>query len=126
MKEKQRAGRNFLEFVPRPLIPTGSGSDGRVHLLKEKVRLRWLKWVIDRLGKSQHMRIHLDEFGSAAWLEADGKRSVGEIAACLRARFGAAIEPAEMRVSQFFGMLKQNGFVALDEGSAHRAPEEGT
>ena len=124
MKAKQWAGRNFLDFVPRPAIQFETGPDGRVFLLKEKTRLRWLKQVIQRLGKSQHMRIHLDEFGSAAWLEADGRRTVGEIVARLRPHFGEAIEPAETRVSQFFVLLSHNGFVALDPGSAPKTAEE--
>ncbi|HNX97006.1 MAG TPA: PqqD family protein [Candidatus Aminicenantes bacterium] len=125
MKDKRWAGRNLLDFVPRPAIPFETGADGRIFLLKEKTRLRWLKRVIQRLGKSQHMRIHLDEFGSAAWLEADGRRTVGEIVARLRPRFGEAIEPAETRVSQFFVLLSHNGFAVLDPGTAQRTMEEG-
>lgn len=107
---------NFLEYVPVQSCPWGKDEKGRVYLIKEKTRRRLLKKVIGWLGRSQEFHIHLDDLGSAAWLAADGRRTILDIAAGMKAGSGAAIEQAEPRLAKFFALLARDGFVRWGGG----------
>lgn len=94
---------------------------GRVYLIKEKTRNRFLKKIIDMFHKSQYFHIHLDELGTSAWLLIDGKKSVNEICRQMKEEFGERLHQAEGRVSFFFAMLKKNKFV--DFRGQHTGPK---
>jgi hypothetical protein len=102
---------NILEYVPVQNCPWDRDASGRVFLIKEKTKNKFLKKVIGRLGRKQDFHIHLDDLGSAAWLEADGRRTILQIGAILKQAFAARIEPAEPRLAKFFAMLARDGFI---------------
>lgn len=102
---------NILEYVPVQNCPWDRDEKGRVFLIKEKTKNKLLKKIIGWLGRNQDFHIHLDDLGSAAWLESDGQRTILQIAAILKQTFAARIEPAEPRLARFFAMLARDGFV---------------
>jgi len=104
---------NFLDYVPEKAIAWQLDDQGRVFLIKPKTGNRLLKRLIQLAGRNQDFHIHLDELGSAAWLQTDGRRSVQQISQLLQERFGARVEPAVERVCQFFALMKHNRFVEL-------------
>lgn len=104
---------NLLDYVPRRTIAWEQGGDERVYLIKDRARSRWFKKFIRALKVSEHIHIHLDEFGSAAWLEADGARSILEISRALQQRFGERMNGAEQRTAWFFAQLRSHKFVEL-------------
>ena len=82
--------------VVRPQ-PTGGGFSGAIDRLLFLLSAR---------------RIRLDAVGSFAWLQLDGSRSVGQVAALLRQEFGEEVEPAEQRLGQLVRVLRREGLVA--------------
>jgi hypothetical protein len=102
---------NILEYVPIQNCPWGQDDKGRIYLVREKTRNKLLKKIISWVGRSQEFHIHLDELGSAAWLAADGRRTILEVGAALKPAFGDRIAPAETRLARFFAMLARDGFV---------------
>ena len=102
---------NILEYVPVQNCPWGTDDKGHVYLIKEKTKNRLLKKIIGWLGRSQDFHIHLDELGSAAWLQADGERTVLAISSVLKNEFAEKIEPAETRLAHFFALLVRDRFV---------------
>jgi hypothetical protein len=102
---------NFLEYVPVQSCPWGKDEKGRVYLIKEKTRRKWLKKIIGWIGRSQDFHIHLDELGSAAWLATDGRRTILDISQTLQQGTAARIEQAEPRLAKFFALLARDGFV---------------
>ena len=63
-------------------------------------------------------RVRLDEVGSLAWTLFDGRRTVGEVAAALRERFGDRVEPAEERLGILLSSLQRGrlvGYAGYDE-----------
>jgi hypothetical protein len=102
---------NILDYVPVLNCPWELDKDGKVYLIKEKTRRKILKKIIGWIGRSQDFHIHLDDLGSAAWLQADGRRTVLEVSAILRRNFADKVEPAEQRLARFFAMLAKDGFV---------------
>ena len=75
---------NILDYVPVQNCPWDKDEKGKVYLIKEKTKSKLLKKIIGWLGRSQDFHIHLDELGTAAWLQADGQRTILEISAILR------------------------------------------
>lgn len=101
------------EWIPGRTLEWQEDDEGKVFLLKEKSRNRIMKWLIDKAGKSQYFRIHLDRFGAKAWRLADGKRSIVEIASDMANEFGDELNDASGRVIRFFTLLGSSGFVVF-------------
>ena len=70
-----------------------------------------LKKIIGWVGRSQEFHIHLDELGSAAWLAADGRRTILDIGETLKRGGAGTIAQVEPRLAKFFAMLARDGFV---------------
>jgi len=102
---------NILDYVPLQNCQWAMDEKGKVYLIKEKTKNKILKKIIGWLGRSQDFHIHLDELGTAAWLQADGQRTILEISAILRQALAAKIEPAETRLARFFALLARDHFV---------------
>ena len=67
-----------------------------------------LAWLSSRMSTK---RVRLDEVGSLAWTLFDGRRTVAEVAAALRERFGDRVEPAEERLGTLVRQLHRGGMV---------------
>jgi len=102
---------NILDYVPIQNCPWGTDEKDKVYLIKEKTKNKLLKKVIGWLGRSQDFHIHLDELGSAAWLQADGQHTILAISLILKKVFAEKVEPAETRLAHFFAMLARDRFV---------------
>ena len=102
---------NFLDYVPIRNCPWERDKDGKVYLIKEKTKRKILKKIIGWLGRSQDFHIHLDDLGSAAWLAADGRRTILDIRAVLPPDGPGGIEQAMPRLAKFFALLARDGFV---------------
>lgn len=67
--------------------------------------LAWLR------SKAKSRSVRLDEVGSLAWNQLDGRRTVGEVAAVLREQFGERVEPVEERLGVLLQSLHRGGVV---------------
>jgi len=101
------------EWIPGRTLDWQEDEDGKVFLLKEKSRNRIMKWLIDKAGKNQYFRIHLDRFGSQAWRMADGNLTISQITLAMEAEFGDELNDAPDRVTRFFTLLGSSGFVVF-------------
>jgi len=102
---------NFLDYVPVRNCPWDKDGQGHVYLIKEKTKKKLLKKFIGWIGRSQDFHIHLDELGSAAWLAADGRRTILAISETLKQDGSGTIKQFEPRLAKFFAMLARDGFV---------------
>ncbi len=103
-------GSNLLELSP---LRTASWSEdaGRVVVEIPAPSRPWrapLAWLSSKMSSK---RVRLDEVGSLAWTLLDGRRTVGEVAAALRERFGDRVEPAEERLGTLLRSLHRGGLV---------------
>ena len=67
------------------------------------------------LRRSEHIRVKLDELGSAVWSLIDGSRTVRQIAEEIGNRFGASADPLHSRLAEFLEILLRNRFVRVLE-----------
>ena len=63
----------------------------------------------------KHIKLKLDELGSATWLEIDGGKNVQNICDLLKEKIGEKINPAEERVTKFLSQLYLNKFITFKE-----------
>jgi len=68
------------------------------------------RWVGRQVGRPD-VTVNLDEFGSAVWIDCDGKNTVAEIAERMRGRFGEHIEPVDERLGMFLWALAQRRMI---------------
>ncbi|MFQ5349360.1 MAG: PqqD family protein [Thermoanaerobaculia bacterium] len=104
------AGTNLLELVP---VRTAGWSEdaGRVVLEVPAPSRPWRAPIAWLSSKASSKRLRLDDVGSFAWTRLDGRRTVGEVAAVLRERFGDRVEPAEERLGALLSSLHRGGLV---------------
>ncbi|HWG89634.1 MAG TPA: PqqD family protein [Candidatus Thermoplasmatota archaeon] len=75
--------------------------------------------LVARLARGpKHVRVTLDELGTATWLLADGSRTLQQIADELKARLGESVDPAGPRTAAFLQGLRIRGLVDFYEGPA--------
>lgn len=113
---KTKSSVNFLDLVPGQKYNWDKNEDGKTFLLVPRFGNRWLKKFAMNMGKSEFVRLYLDDNGARVWELIDGKRTVGAICDLLQEQSGEKLEQAEQRICFFMGMLKKNDFITLQEG----------
>ena len=104
----------FWSARPRRRLDWRDQDDGRAVVLRPKFgESRAGRWLAARLGDPCY-RIRLDEVGAFIWRACDGETPLLEIAARLRAKFGARVEPAEERLARFVRTMLRSRMVATE------------
>lgn len=102
---------NLLEVTPVRLAEWNE-HEGRIIVVRPQSVRAGLVGQIDRLlYLLSARRIRLDAVGSFVWLQLDGERSVGQVAALLREQFGAKVDPAEARLGHLVRVFRREGLV---------------
>jgi hypothetical protein len=102
---------NLLELIPDRNIQSEKTGEGLTILLKQKFHHPWfIKHILPRL-KNPHYKIKLDDVGSFIWELCDGEKSIKEISARLKEKFGDKVEPLYDRLGIFFQNLEKNNFI---------------
>ncbi|MFC1732758.1 PqqD family protein [candidate division KSB1 bacterium] len=106
---------NLLDLTPIRIHEHIEEEEGKLTLLVPKFRNKKLSNFIIRQGRPKFFRIHLDEFGSAAWLEMDGKKNMKTICDNLSEKFGDNIQPVEQRISKYLTTLYDQRYITFVE-----------
>ncbi|MBX3042552.1 MAG: PqqD family protein [Candidatus Kapabacteria bacterium] len=106
---------NYLDLTPYRKYNHSLKEDGLIDVLVPRFTDKILGKILQPKLKNPYIRANLDELGSAAWLEIDGKRKVGEIINLLDSSLGDKIQPAQQRVTLFLSYLHRNGFINFKE-----------
>jgi len=103
---------NYLDYIPvrSDKYKWEKDRDGDVTIFVEN------KGVFNRLAqiilkKPKVSQIHLEKFGSFIYPLIDGKSTVYEIGQSVNSRFGDEVQPLYPRLSQYFRMLHDYGFI---------------
>lgn len=109
---------NLLELAPER-VAEWCEEDGRILVDRPVPDAPWrapLAWLSYKVSTK---RVRLDDVGSFVWRMLDGRHTVAEIAAALRAEFGERIEPAEERLGEMVRILHRGELIE------YRRPENG-
>ncbi|MDH7604457.1 MAG: PqqD family protein [Melioribacter sp.] len=106
---------NYLELTPVHLMKYESDENNFVTIHIPKFNSSFsFKYIMPRL-KNPFIKLKLDELGSAAWLEIDGKKKVLEIADRLTQKFGSKVQPVEERLTKFLTQLYEQRLITFEE-----------
>ena len=106
------AGVNLLDLRPVRIADWSEDAEGHVVVERStpagkglaRLRVRLDQWLATP-------RVRLDETGSFAWKRFDGERTVREVVAAVRERFGTEAEPVEERLGAFVRLLRRERLV---------------
>ena len=63
--------------------------------------------------RSSHIKVKLDDLGSAVWRLIDGTRDFRQIGEQIQSSFGEEAQPVYPRLEEFLGILVRNRFIRL-------------
>jgi len=106
---------NYLELTPYKLYSDETDENGLITILVPKFTNPIAKRLLEPTLSSKFFRIKLDELGSEAWKNTDGKKRVFEIANILSRKFGAKIQPIDQRLTKFFTGLYLQNIISFNE-----------
>ena len=114
-REEELEGVNLLELAP---VRTAEWEEEeeRVVVLRPFPTTHGPRGVLDRFfHRMSASRIRLDEVGSVAWRALDGERTVAEVAALLREKFGEGVDPTEERLGHLIWLMRREGLLRYPE-----------
>lgn len=106
---------NTFDLTPAYLVKHEIGENNLVTVLMPKFQNKITIKLFEPKLKSPHIKIKLDELGSAVWLAIDGKKNVGVIAGELVAALGDKIQPVEERLPKFLTQLYEQRLITFEE-----------
>jgi hypothetical protein len=106
---------NTFDLTPTYLVNHEIGENNLVTVLMPKFQNKITRKLLETKLKSPHIKIKLDELGSAVWLAIDGKKNVGVIAGELVASLGDKIQPVEERLPKFLTQLYEQRLITFEE-----------
>lgn len=112
---RKRKQENFLDYIPKRNKLYEWDLNQKKHVEVAVVN----RGLFNRIAqiffrKPKVSRIELDELGSFIWQELDGKKTVYEIGACVKERFGKKAEPLYERLSEYIRILHNNRFIVYE------------
>lgn len=102
--------------------------DGKVDILMPRFKHPIWKRALQPHWKQEFIRIHLDETGSAIWLQVDGTINVTELCSRVQATHPETLHPpaeTERRVTQFLSMLYQQRYITFREITREKKQDQG-
>ena len=103
----------MLDTIPSIDCQFEQSNDGKVTLVLPRFKTKWIRKMSAKLGRSEYIKIHLDERGSQTWQLIDGKRTVHQIGAHLEKDEDESDQQFYERLSIFIGTLTRNGWLQL-------------
>lgn len=114
-RRKKLKNSNYLELTPLHLMNYEVDENNNVTILIPKFTSEFSKKYLMTKLKNSYIKLKLDELGSAAWLEVDGKKNVSEIAFNLTQKFGNKIQPTEERLTKYLTQLYEQKLITFEE-----------
>lgn len=115
--ERRKILKNASAFdlTPIRIMNHAVDENGVVSILIPKFKNRIVKKYFEHLLKHPHIKLKLDEIGSAVWLLIDSDKKLGTIADELVVKFGEKIKPVEERLPKFISQLYEQSFISFKE-----------
>ena len=107
---------NYFELVPILLCEHIVEPSGLVTVLVPRFRKEFWKKLLPARLTERDIKIHLDELGSAVWLQINGTNNVSAICTHLNNTFGEKIIQTEERVTKFISRLFGNNMISFKQG----------
>ncbi|MFZ2865331.1 MAG: PqqD family protein [Ignavibacteriaceae bacterium] len=114
-RKKILANVNTLELTPIKIYSDEENDNNLITVKVPKFRNRFaVRYISPRL-KSDHFKIKLDKFGSAVWININGKTKVEKIIKDVKNKFGDELLQGEEMITKFIFQLYSQGFISFKE-----------
>lgn len=114
-RKKILKNSNTLDLTPFKLFSEEIDKENQVTVIVPKFKNELAKKLIVPKLKSADFRIKLEKFGSAVWINIDGKNNVQEIIKIVTEKFGEELIQPEERVSKFIFQLYEQKLISFNE-----------
>ncbi|MBK9098902.1 MAG: PqqD family protein [bacterium] len=114
-RKKILKNSNTLDLTPFKLFSEEVDKEKQVTVIVPKFKNEFAKKLIVPRIKSADFRIKLEKFGSAVWMNLDGKKNVQEIIKIVSEKFGEELIQPEERVSKFIFQLYEQKLISFNE-----------
>jgi hypothetical protein len=109
MKNKQK--KNYLDLIPRKNSAYTLDRHSSLVILHMTHTSFFHRLTQKFFNRSPLSYIKLDVYGSFLWHHINGRRTIGEIASCLKEHFGEEVEPLYNRLVYYMQILYNNHFI---------------
>ena len=119
---------NSLDLTPIRQKEFEMKDNGKVDILLPRFKNPVLKRALQSRRKDEYIRIHLDDLGSAIWLQIDGKMNVHELCSQLQSTYPEKLNPpeeTEERVAKFLSLLYRERYLTFREITKEKNPSAG-
>lgn len=114
-RKKILKSANTLELTPIKIYADDKNDNNLITVRVPKFRNKFaVKYISPKL-KSDHFKIKLDKFGSAVWININGKTKVEKIIKEVKNKFGDELLQEEERITKFIFQLYSQGFISFKE-----------
>jgi len=108
---KMKESDNLLDMIPEIQCKWVIDNNETVSLVVPRFKNRFMKKIAVKLGKSEEVKIHLDEKGSNTWRLIDGFKTVEAIGKKLEQEEDESVEQFYQRLCEFLMILAKNRFI---------------
>ncbi len=119
---------NYLDLTPLRQMEFEIREDGKVDILMPRFKHPVWKRALQPHWKQEFIRIHLDEMGSAIWVEVNGTIKVNELCSKVQTTHPEKLHPpeeTEKRVTQFLSLLYQQRYITFREITREKKEDQG-
>ena len=110
--KKNQPQINYLDLIPEKAPSIKWHRDLKEKIILEIENTGMFNTIAQKVfNKPRYTKVHLDRFGTFIWPLIDGKRSVMDIAACVKEEYGEKAEPLYHRIVKYFQMVESYHFV---------------
>jgi len=106
---------NLLDLTPIRKYEHRLRDDGTAEILLPRFKNKVMEKLFLPRKKSPYFILHLDDIGTATWLEIDGFTKVQGICDKLIQKYGEKVTPAEERAGKFITTLYHHGYLDFKE-----------
>lgn len=111
---RKKEQKNYLDMIPAKAPHLGWSPDGEDTIALEVENKGMFNRIAQKLfHKPSVTKVHLDKYGSFLWEQMDGCRTVMELAALQKERFGDEVEPLYPRIVKCIQIMESYDFVSL-------------
>ena len=114
-RKKILKSANTLELTPFKIYTDMKNDDELITVIIPKFKNKIVVKLVSPRLKSDHFKIKLDKFGSAVWLNINGKIKVDRIIKDVKKKFGDELQYEEERITKFIFQLYTQGFISFKE-----------
>lgn len=114
-RKKILQSSNTLDLTPVKLFAEEIVNENLVTVIVPKFKNSFAKKHIAPKLKSADFRVNLEKFGSAVWMNMDGRKKVNEIIKIVSDQFGDELIQAEQRVIKFIFQLYEQKLISFNE-----------